>query len=104
MRPTPIEKLLAALGDTPFTTETAHSAGLTNRHMHELMRSGHVRRLLKGVYVAATTPDRLDLRVAAMRLHVPPRSVVCDRHAAWLIVGGHEKLPGDGHEAARWRT
>ncbi len=19
-------------------------------------------------------------------------------------VGGHEKLPGDGHEAARWRT
>ena len=20
------------------------------------------------------------------------------------VVGGHEKLPGDGHEAARWRT
>jgi hypothetical protein len=20
------------------------------------------------------------------------------------FVGGHEKLPGDGHEAARWRT
>jgi len=21
-----------------------------------------------------------------------------------LLVGGHEKLPGDGHEAARWRS
>ena len=23
---------------------------------------------------------------------------------SYTIVGGHEKLPGDGHEAARWRT
>jgi|GEM_PF-1505890 len=23
---------------------------------------------------------------------------------ASLTVGGHEKLPGDGHEAARWRS
>lgn len=104
MRPTPIEKLLAALGDTPFTTETAHSAGLTNRHMHELMRSGHVRRLLKGVYVAATTPDRLDLRVAAMRLHVPPRSVVCDRHAAWLIGAEMVLAPGEHLEAMPLRV
>jgi hypothetical protein len=22
----------------------------------------------------------------------------------WRIVGGHGKLLGDGHEAARWRT
>ena len=36
-----------------------------------------------------------------------PHETAALRHVAGLLgmnVGGHEKLPGDGHEAARWRT
>lgn len=104
MRTTPIEQVVAGLGDAPFTTETARSVGLTNRHLHELVVSGHVRRLLKGVYVAGTTADRLELRVAALRLHVPPETVVCDRHAAWLTGAEMILAPGEHLEVMPLRV
>lgn len=104
MRTQPIEEILAGLGDEPFTTATAHDVGLTNRHLHELVVSGKVRRLLKGVYVAASTPDALDLRVRAVRLHVPPESVVCDRHAGWLIGAEMVLAPGEHLDAMPLRV
>jgi hypothetical protein len=31
------------------------------------------------------------------------RRALSRRRLAWARDGGHEKLPGDGHETARWR-
>lgn len=77
----------------------ARDAGLTWRHMHELIAGGVVRRVLKGVYVEAGVPDDLDLRIAALRLHAPPDTVVCDRHAAWLHGAEMVLAPGEHLEA-----
>lgn len=71
--------------DRPFTYRTArHEAGLTQRDLTRLVRSGHLRRPIQGVYVVASLPDSLDLRCACLRLVVPSDAVVCDRHAGWL--------------------
>ena len=77
----------------------ARDAGLTWRHMHELIAGGVVRRVLKGVYVEAGVLDDLDLRIAALRLHAPPDTVVCDRHAAWLHGAEMVLAPGEHLEA-----
>lgn len=98
-RPTPLHTLVRTFGDEPFTTAMAKQVGLTSRHLHESTTSGVTRRLLKGVYVAATVPDRLALRVAAARLYAPAGSVVCDRHAAWLIGAEMVLAPGEHVEA-----
>lgn len=60
---------------------------------------GVVTRVLKGVYVEAGVPDDLDLRIAALRLHAPPDTVVCDRHAAWLHGAEMVLAPGEHLEA-----
>lgn len=71
--------------DAPFSTATARAeAGLSVRDLGWLVDQGFVRRLIRGVYVAAPVPDSLELRCAALRLVVPSDAVVCDRHAGWL--------------------
>lgn len=71
--------------DRPFTYLTAREeAGLTQRDLTLLVRSGILRRPIKGVYVVASLPDSLDLRCACLRLVTPADAVVCDRHAGWL--------------------
>ena len=52
--------------------------------LDRMIRDGTVRRLLRGVYVAACAPDLPGLRVAATRLAVRRDVVVVDRTAAWI--------------------
>lgn len=94
-RPTPLHEIVQTFGNEPFTTDMAARVGLTSRHLHELTASSRIRRLLKGVYVAANVLDQLELRVAAARLSAPAGSVVCDRHAAWLLGAEMVLAPGE---------
>ncbi len=73
--------------DRPFTNRQAASAGVDRRMLWRLLRSGHVRRLLRGVYVAAQCPETLDLRVSAVALVAPGDAVVTDWTACWLWTG-----------------
>lgn len=84
--------LAAAL---PFTTTMAIDAGVTYRQLRELVHLGLVRRLIKGVYLATEAGDSLDLRVAGLKLVVPPDAVVVDRHAGWLLGADMMLAPGE---------
>ena len=53
-----------------------------------------MRRILKGVYVAAQVPDSLLLRSRALPLVVPRDSVVTDWTACWFYTG---VLPAGQH-------
>jgi very-short-patch-repair endonuclease len=87
------------LSDEPFTYRQALAAGWTRRSLSDAVRNGQVRRVLRGVYVAAHVPDTFESRAAALALVVGPESVVCDRTAAWLHgidvfgIGDQEVLP-----------
>lgn len=93
----------------PFTTRQAAAAGLSRKVLTRLVREGLIRRLLKGVYVAAQAPEDLLLRAQALNLVVPEGAVVVDWTAMWLHTGmlpfGHHlevppvsffRLPGQG--------
>lgn len=71
-------------GDAPFTRATAASCGVDGALLRELARRGSIRPVLHGVWVSASVPDSLALRVAAIALVVPAHGVVTDRTAAWL--------------------
>ncbi|MCD6638739.1 MAG: type IV toxin-antitoxin system AbiEi family antitoxin domain-containing protein, partial [Nocardioides sp.] len=45
--------------DRPFTGRDATSWGVPSQLLTRLVTSGHVRRLLRGVYVASQVPDSL---------------------------------------------
>ncbi|MGH8970702.1 MAG: hypothetical protein ACRDV1_12215 [Actinomycetes bacterium] len=85
--------------DQPFTARQAADVGLTRSALWRLRQGGGVRRLLTDVYVDASVPDALDLRVAALALVVPADAVVCLRAAAWvwgvdaLRMGAHLAVP-----------
>ncbi|WP_341243000.1 DUF559 domain-containing protein [uncultured Nocardioides sp.] len=68
----------------PSTLARAEGLGWTRRRLQRAVDDGRVRRVLRGVYVDASVPDSIDLRIAAAGLVMPPRMVVCDRSAAWL--------------------
>ncbi len=72
------------LPDQPFTLRMAQTLGLTRQRLRLLVAQGAVRRLLRGVYVAANVPDSLPTRARAASLVVSPATVLCDRTAAWL--------------------
>ncbi|QNN54263.1 type IV toxin-antitoxin system AbiEi family antitoxin domain-containing protein [Nocardioides mesophilus] len=95
--------------DRPFTTRQAADLGVSRSVLSRLHRTGYVRRLLKGVFVAAQVPDTLTLRVQALQLVVPAGTVIVDWTAVWLYTGclpfGHHlevppvsvfRLPGRG--------
>ncbi len=79
--------------DRPFTLSQATQAGLPVHRMRLLLERGLVRRVLKGVYVAAQTTDSLLLRASALALVVPHAAVVTDWSACWLWSG--IDAPGD---------
>ncbi|MER7560424.1 type IV toxin-antitoxin system AbiEi family antitoxin domain-containing protein [Nocardioides sp. NPDC126508] len=79
----------------PFTTKMAREAGITDRQLRELVRLGLLRRPLKGLYVANDVTDSLELRVACLKLVVPPDAVVVDRHAGWLHGAEMMLAPGE---------
>ncbi|KRC48825.1 MULTISPECIES: hypothetical protein [unclassified Nocardioides] len=68
----------------PFTTATAREHGVTRGQLRTWLADGVVRRMLIGVYVDATAPDTIELRVAAVSCVMAPHAVLCDRTAAWL--------------------
>lgn len=79
--------------DAPFTAAQAREAGVGRKLLYRLVAEGLVRRMLKGVYVAAQVPETLMLRARALQLVVPEGCVVVDWTATWLYTG--LLLPGD---------
>ncbi len=86
-------------GPEPFTFAEARRVRLTRDRLTRLVRSGEVRRVLRGVYVDATASDTVELRARAAAKLAPGAQVVCCRTAAWLWgadvlpIGAHRSLP-----------
>lgn len=74
--PLPVEK--------PFTRREALAAGIGDRRLRLLVEAGHVRRPLRGVFVAESVPDSLDLRTQTLAKVTPPGCFIADRTAGWL--------------------
>ena len=64
----------------PFTLDQALAAGLTRNSL----QSAPWRRVFRGVWIHVDLPDTLEMRLAAVRLVLPGRAVVCGLTAAWL--------------------
>lgn len=62
----------------PFTGRQA------GKKLAWLLGSGEIRQLLKGVYVAADTPETPELRAAAAALVIPSNATACGVTAAWI--------------------
>ena len=73
--------------DAPFTTAEARQAGISSERLTSLIRSGLLRRPVKGAYVVAQVPDTQGLRGRILSLVVPPGSVVVDWSASWFWTG-----------------
>lgn len=69
--------------DRPFTVGEMRRH-VSRWHACELRRRGLIRDVVRGVCVAAQVRDTIELKVAALKLVVPPTAVVTDRTAAWL--------------------
>lgn len=81
--------------DAPFTRAQANRAGVSDNQLRQLTANGLLRRPVRNAYVAAQVPDSLDLRVAVLRLVVPPDCFICDHTAGWLHGAPNALLPGD---------
>src|SRR5262245_58494654 len=84
--------------DRPFTRQHALAAGITPWVLRHLVDEGLVRRLVRGVYVAAQVVDSVPLRARALSLVVPETAVVTDWTACWFWTGidapgAHERTP-----------
>ncbi|MEP9385067.1 type IV toxin-antitoxin system AbiEi family antitoxin domain-containing protein [Nocardioides cheoyonin] len=73
-----------SIPDRPFTSDGLDELGLSRAMLRRGLKSGRLRRIVRGVYVSAHVPDSFDLRVAAVALVVADGHVVVDRTAAWL--------------------
>ena len=82
--------------DRPFTAGQAAEVGVSRSALGRLLREGLLRRVLRGVYVAAQSPDDLLVRAQALQLAVPDHAVVTDWTACWLHTG---VLPPGDHLA-----
>ena len=116
--PTPPWSRVALLGpdaplptDRPFTYAEALAEGVGSKLLTQLVRSGHLRHVLHGVYVATQVPDSLRMRVRALKLVVPDHGVVVDRTACWLHVvdalprrAAYEMPPLEVYSTAASRT
>ncbi|MFW6774851.1 hypothetical protein ACOACO_11235 [Nocardioides sp. CPCC 205120] len=81
--------------DAPFGLDAVRAEGFPVRWLGRLVRSGHLRRVVRGVYVAAQVPDSTRLRIDSLALVVPDDAVVCDRHAGWLHGAGMVLAPNE---------
>jgi hypothetical protein len=81
--------------DRPFLTSEARDLGVRDHELGHLVRVGCLRRPFRGVYVAEALADSPALRLAVLRLVVPPDCVVTDRTAGWLWVGDRVLAPND---------
>jgi hypothetical protein len=78
------EANVTSFGCRPFTQADAAKVGVSRDELRLLVATAKVRRLLRGVYVAAGAPETLELRAEAVVKVVPRGTVVCGRTAAWL--------------------
>jgi hypothetical protein len=78
----------------PFTLTHALGAGVSRHRIRWLERRGLIRRVVRGVYVAAQVPDSRTLRAHALLLVTPDHCVVTDWTACWLWTG---VLPPNGY-------
>ncbi|HEY0889115.1 MAG TPA: DUF559 domain-containing protein [Nocardioides sp.] len=76
--------LVDALPELPFTVADLDDLRLSAWSLRQLVAAGHVRALVRGVYVRSEVPDSLELRAAALMLVVSTEHIVVDRTAAWL--------------------
>ena len=84
-RALPLSPLTSRLPlDRPFSPALARAAGIDRASLERMHEDGTVRRLLRGVYLAAATQETPELRAAALRLVVHREAVVVDRTAAWV--------------------
>ncbi len=83
----PIPELAASgLDQTrPFTLAQARGLGLERSLLRRLHGEGLLRRWFRAVYVHHMVESDPVNRAQALSLVVPPRSVVVDRSAAWLL-------------------
>jgi hypothetical protein len=72
------------LSGQPFDRFMAREAGLGRDTVTDLVASGEVRHVIRGVYLDARVPDDLTSRAACLTLRLPPGAVVVRRTAAWL--------------------
>lgn len=83
----------------PFTPSQAAAQGLSADALRRLVRRGHLRRVLRGVYVDSKTPDDLTTRAAAAALILTPGAALARRTAAWVFgvdtqaMGSHLVVP-----------
>lgn len=68
----------------PFTLGDLSILDIGEGRLRHAVRSGRVRCLVRGVFVAAEVPDSIELRARAVSRIVPSHHVVTDRTAAWL--------------------
>lgn len=80
--------------DRPFTSRSAREHGLTYDMLKQLVLLGVLVHPLRGVYYVAGLLDSLELRIAVLKLAVPPGAVVTDRTAAWLWGAQRVLAPG----------
>ncbi len=88
-----LERLLLRPG--PFTTHDAIDEGATYAWLRRWCAAGLLAHPVRGVYHAPDLPDDLRLRLAVLRLVVPPECVVTDRTAGWLWGATMVLAPGD---------
>ena len=72
------------LPSVPFTKADLRGAELTPRALRTHLASGEVRRVLRGVYAAASLPDTIETRIAAASKALSEGHVLIDRSAAWI--------------------
>lgn len=85
--------------DAPFHRHQALREGVPPRWLSALVATGHLRRPLRGVYIAAQAPDTLAVRIASLRLVTPSDAVVADRHAGWVHGASMVLAPNEHLEA-----
>ncbi len=79
--------------DRPVAWVEARELGLTRRQLHRLCELGLIRRPFKGMYVSATLDDTIALRLAILKMVVPPDCVITDQTAGWLWAGDRVLAP-----------
>lgn len=80
----PLDLTGTCLLDGPFTPAMARDAGVGRRTLDRMVDDGRVRRVLRGVYLAGTVGETVEVRARAVGLLLPPGGVAVDRTAAWV--------------------